>query len=136
MTPTEQDVYALMGVSPLVLHSGEIKSPRNTVVAVAAPGQEPVLPPSISRSASIAVAESDFVAVPGPEPVEVEIPSEIEPETVPPLSTTEINLPVSEDTGTTQTDEANDSGASGLRRRRRRSNSGGAGQLTLETEVR
>jgi ribonuclease E len=39
MTPEEQDVYALMGVSPLVLSTEAVKSPRSTVVEVVLPGQ-------------------------------------------------------------------------------------------------
>jgi ribonuclease E len=41
MTEEEQDVYSLIGVSPLVLVEREIKDPRNVIVTVALPGQPP-----------------------------------------------------------------------------------------------
>ncbi|MFM7888809.1 MAG: ribonuclease E/G, partial [Pseudanabaena sp.] len=41
MTEEEQDVYSLIGVSPLVLVDREIKDPRNVIVTVALPGQVP-----------------------------------------------------------------------------------------------
>jgi hypothetical protein len=41
MTEEEQDVYSLIGVSPLVLVDREIKDPRNVIVTVALPGQPP-----------------------------------------------------------------------------------------------
>jgi ribonuclease E len=43
MTEDEQDVYAWMGVSPSVLTTQEIKNPRNVILAVTLPGQEPDL---------------------------------------------------------------------------------------------
>jgi ribonuclease E len=39
MTPEEQDVYALMGISPLVLTTESIKDPKSTIVSVTLPGQ-------------------------------------------------------------------------------------------------
>ncbi|MBE7382938.1 MAG: Rne/Rng family ribonuclease [Leptolyngbya sp. SIO1E4] len=42
MTPDEQRVYAMMGISPLVLSSQPIKDPKNTVITVALPGEAPV----------------------------------------------------------------------------------------------
>lgn len=39
MTPEEQEIYALMGVSPLVLAPEPVKDPKTTVVMVALPGQ-------------------------------------------------------------------------------------------------
>jgi ribonuclease E len=50
MTAEEQQVYALMGISPLILFNGEVKNPRSAIVAVGLPGQSPVLPPPSSRS--------------------------------------------------------------------------------------
>ena len=37
----EQDVYSLIGISPLVLVDREVKDPRNVIVTVALPGQAP-----------------------------------------------------------------------------------------------
>lgn len=39
MTPEEQDVYALMGISPIVLSSEPVKDPKSIVIAVTAPGE-------------------------------------------------------------------------------------------------
>jgi ribonuclease E len=43
MTAEEQEVYAWMGISPLVLANQEVKNPRSVVVAVTLPGQTPDL---------------------------------------------------------------------------------------------
>ncbi|MBD1938046.1 Rne/Rng family ribonuclease [Microcoleus sp. FACHB-68] len=45
MTPEEQDVYALMGISPLVLANREVKNPKSAVISVYAPGQSPETAP-------------------------------------------------------------------------------------------
>jgi ribonuclease E len=39
MTPVEQEVYSLMGISPLVLVDQEIKDPKGVVVSVKLPGE-------------------------------------------------------------------------------------------------
>jgi ribonuclease E len=39
MTPEEQDVYALMGISPLVLTTEPVKDTKSTLVSVTLPGQ-------------------------------------------------------------------------------------------------
>ena len=41
MTAEEQDVYALMGVSPLVLTDRSVKNPKNAIVSVTLPGAAP-----------------------------------------------------------------------------------------------
>ncbi|MEL7316653.1 MAG: Rne/Rng family ribonuclease [Cyanobacteria bacterium J06559_3] len=41
MTAEEQRVYALMGVSPLMLSAQTVKDPRNTLVTVTLPGEAP-----------------------------------------------------------------------------------------------
>ncbi|MBF2074296.1 MAG: ribonuclease E/G [Synechococcales cyanobacterium C42_A2020_086] len=41
MTPEEQEVYALMGISPLVLATEPIKDPKATIISIASPGQAP-----------------------------------------------------------------------------------------------
>lgn len=40
MTPEEQDVYALMGISPLVLLDHGVKNPKNTIISVTSPGED------------------------------------------------------------------------------------------------
>ncbi len=45
MTAEEQDVYAVMGVSPLVLANRSLKNPKNAIVSVTMPGEAPTKPP-------------------------------------------------------------------------------------------
>jgi len=45
MTAEEQEVYALMGVSPLVLTDRSVKNPKNAIVSVTLPGVAPNKPP-------------------------------------------------------------------------------------------
>jgi ribonuclease E len=45
MTAEEQDVYALMGVSPLVLTNRSLKNPKNVIISVTLPGVPPSKPP-------------------------------------------------------------------------------------------
>ena len=63
MTEEEQDVYSLIGVSPLVLLDREVKDPRNVIVTVALPGQAPKIANNIgnlrSRSESVMESRSD-----------------------------------------------------------------------------
>lgn len=44
MTPEEQDVYALMGISPLVLINRPVKNPKSVIVSVSSPGESPQTP--------------------------------------------------------------------------------------------
>lgn len=44
MTPEEQDLYALMGISPLVLARETIKDPKTAVVSIYLPGMAPTVP--------------------------------------------------------------------------------------------
>ncbi|MFM9266945.1 Rne/Rng family ribonuclease [Tychonema sp. BBK16] len=45
MTAEEQDVYAVMGVSPLVLTNRSLKNPKNAIISVTMPGETPTKPP-------------------------------------------------------------------------------------------
>ena len=47
MTPEEQEVYALMGISPLMLSHQQIKSPRSVIVTVRSPGEPPISPTTL-----------------------------------------------------------------------------------------
>jgi len=63
MTEEEQDVYSLIGISPLVLLDREVKDPRNVIVTVALPGQAPKIANNMgslrSRSESVMETRSD-----------------------------------------------------------------------------
>ncbi len=75
MTSEEQQMYALMGISPLLVSSETVKNPRTVIVTVRLPGEDPVLPeelidseeqdkPTLSpnRSESETVDSSDSVS--------------------------------------------------------------------------
>ncbi|MGG6240676.1 Rne/Rng family ribonuclease [Nodosilinea sp. AN01ver1] len=69
MTPDEQRIYAMMGISPMVLSTQEVPDPRNVVVSVVLPGQAPpetVLPSReavVSMAAPVTPAEVSTVAI-------------------------------------------------------------------------
>ncbi|MEG3437073.1 Rne/Rng family ribonuclease [Pannus brasiliensis CCIBt3594] len=109
MTPTEQEVYSLMGISPLVLVDKEIKDPKAVVVSVKLPGEEDseeTTPPPIENAeASVtpepATEESETgrpvvrrrrrISLPENAPPVVEeitVQPTAEPETVPPVAET------------------------------------------------
>ncbi len=47
MTTEEQDVYALMGISPLVLRESEVKPSKSAVISVTEPGESVSLPEQV-----------------------------------------------------------------------------------------
>jgi ribonuclease E len=59
MTPDEQDVYAWMGISPLVLATQEVKNPKSAMVLVTLPGESPVLPPPPAPRAAPTLPKAD-----------------------------------------------------------------------------
>ncbi|PSN20200.1 ribonuclease E/G [filamentous cyanobacterium CCP5] len=120
MTPDEQRVYAMMGISPLVLANEDIEDPRNTLISVVLPGEAKRLKPDddgdnlLPKSQSTPKPDSKAVestAVETPtlksEPVEA---SATAPETEPEDTASPEASSPEEDTG-------------GLRRRRRRRSS-------------
>jgi len=65
MTPLEQDVYALMGVSPLVRLDREFKDPKSVIVTVRSPGEPEVIPEIPEKTApslrkEIPMSSNDF----------------------------------------------------------------------------
>ncbi|PAX60211.1 Rne/Rng family ribonuclease [Brunnivagina elsteri] len=127
MTTDEQDVYALMGVSPLIRLNREVKSPKSVIINVTLPGQtsssEPPEPQETSASISTLPipAPVKFSREPEPEPlieiddeepIEVEIEAEIEVQPIPQQEETFNAIDDSEASGTPN------------RRRRRRSSAG------------
>ncbi|PZV04806.1 MAG: ribonuclease E/G [Leptolyngbya sp.] len=70
MTPDEQRIYAMMGISPMVLSTQEVADPRNVMVSVVLPGQAPpeivsLTPMETPVEASVEVPLVDMTA---PEP--------------------------------------------------------------------
>ncbi len=72
MTPDEQDIYAWMGISPLVLSDQDVKNPKSALVSVLLPGQAP---PEVLPTVD-AVEESPIPVVPvaPPPPVKLTLP--------------------------------------------------------------
>jgi ribonuclease E len=71
MTPKEQEVYAWMGISPLVLVDRQGKENRNTIVRVVLPGEENKPTPPPPPLAPVAVPAEPVEAVePAPAPKE------------------------------------------------------------------
>lgn len=99
MTPEEQDVYAWMGISPLVLSNHEVKNPKSAIVSVVLPGEAPEAPvapapqePQVSaeepiRQSVATEAPREVVQIPavetednGAEPEMIPDPDSAEPE--------------------------------------------------------
>jgi ribonuclease E len=100
MTDLEQDVYALMGISPLIRLDREFKDPKSVLVSIASPGQTPSSEVEYKPTISDSIPES----VEAPVIVEELTPeSEIQPQPEPEPAT--------------EPEESTD----GRRRRRRRS---------------
>jgi ribonuclease E len=92
MTPEEQDVFAFMGISPLILFEGEVKNPRTAVIEIYPPGH--VIP----KGNGAASAEEPSAAETSTETLDFEpaFPEETEPAVVSPrelLPVRKISLP-------------------------------------------
>ncbi|MGB3202382.1 MAG: Rne/Rng family ribonuclease, partial [Nodosilinea sp.] len=71
MTPDEQRIYAMMGISPMVLSTQEVSDPRNVVVSVVLPGHVPaevVSSPQddLADGSTMALAEVPALAIAEP----------------------------------------------------------------------
>jgi ribonuclease E len=132
MTLQEQDIFALMGVSPLVKLEREVKNPKSVIINIIQPGQvATALPESYSDSIAEETA-SPKVEIPKVELEQKSLP-EIE---IPKVELEQKSLP--EDTiepiefaATTEESEAN-SAAIANRRRRRRSSAVGSDTSTMD----
>ncbi|MGL4621620.1 Rne/Rng family ribonuclease [Chroococcidiopsis sp.] len=108
MTPEEQEIYAVMGVSPIVRLDREVKNPKSAIVQVVLPGQAPPLPQSENGTTSdseVSTINIDSVAA-ADTPVIAAIPEN-----------TELELPAIEDSESDR--------KTPVRRRRRRSSADG-----------
>ena len=108
MTAEEQDVYAMMGISPLVLSSETVKDPKSTVITVTLPGE----------GGSV---RADAVPV-LPAPVEPDVPSEPEPEPKP-IAAPEPLAAIASEAEAIEPEATEEETASINRRRRRRRSS-------------
>lgn len=123
MTPDEQRIYAMMGISPLVLSPQTIKDPKNAVISVVLPGQAatvgipvtdiaPVKATEIPTPAPTAIADhpADSVVIPNGQTAPVEADADPAPVAI---------------TDDDALGESEGSSAPRRRRRRRSSASGG-----------
>ncbi len=99
MTPEEQEIYAVMGISPLVLAKEEVKDPRSVVISVNLPGQSTRSP----NGAATAVLELLPV------------------ETAATVITTPVETEDLDEAQLVEADTDDENGATNRRRRRRRS---------------
>jgi ribonuclease E len=61
MTEEEQDIYAFMGISPLLLIDREVKDPRNSIVTVTLPGMAPpIVPKETSQTVPTETSTEDL----------------------------------------------------------------------------
>lgn len=128
MTPEEQDIYALMGISPIVLASEPVKDPKSTIISIAAPGQAPRLinrpseEPPAPMEASLLSEEPE--SSPGisnfPTLIRREISTEVEPE---PLDLEPSFIPDPDSTATEIAEAEMEMETDPSRRRRRRRSS-------------
>lgn len=117
MTPAEQEMYALMGISPLVLFNGTVKNPKSAIISVTAPNGS-------IRSTNLPVEEPAQIDISPVEPPDPEIPSE--PVEIPIV---EVSI-----TDSAEVQEEPKNPRSATRRRRRRSSTAET-QLSLEAET-
>ncbi|MBD0336922.1 MAG: Rne/Rng family ribonuclease [Cyanobacteria bacterium Co-bin13] len=85
MTPDEQRIYAMMGISPLVLANQEVADPKNTTIAVVLPGESASFSaPDIVEPPAPALADSEIEkpvrrqrkpAIESPEPEDISLRS-------------------------------------------------------------
>jgi ribonuclease E len=112
MTAEEQEIYAVMGVSPLIRLDREVKNPKSAIVQVVLPGQAPPLP-QIENGTVAPAPEVDTIS---PESVPVPDTSE-DLASIPAIPTPEPVVAVVDDSKTDSKTPA--------RRRRRRSSADG-----------
>ncbi|WP_445635732.1 Ribonuclease E [Nostoc sp. DSM 114161] len=127
MTLQEQDMFALMGISPLVKLEQEVKNPKSVIINVIQPGQLPMTPTeSIPEPITVQRATSELTPsrVPIPKVIEPEQKSSI-PETIQEIQ--ETNEPSgftdSPSTPLANADESDVSSTTTANRRRRRRSS-------------
>ncbi|MBD2528254.1 Rne/Rng family ribonuclease [Nostoc flagelliforme FACHB-838] len=139
MSLQEQDIFALMGISPLVKLEQEVKNTKSVIINVIQPGQVPTTPtestsestiaqkatPEITTVAQKATPEITTSKIPTPKVIEPEQKSLIEEPTEPSELTANPSEPLSAKTSAASEiadeSEANSSATASRRRRRRSS---------------
>jgi len=84
MSSQEQDVFALMGISPLVRLNREVKNPKSVIINVTPPGQTPATPieftSEVSTPERVNIPERVNLGVTPIKKVEPKVEPEVEPE--------------------------------------------------------
>jgi ribonuclease E len=123
MTQEQQEVYALMGISPLVLTSETVKDPKSTVIAVTLPGESH---PSLNGSTATGSVDAAEYS-PAEQPIATAAPTELPVVDVPAEivaneeATADFAAPVLDAEGLQDESTEDSNGANTRRRRRRRS---------------
>ncbi|MEM9002968.1 MAG: Rne/Rng family ribonuclease [Cyanobacteria bacterium P01_F01_bin.86] len=133
MTPEEQRVYALMGVSPLVLSSQTVKDARNTVVTVVLPGEAPHLDADSSEDASSGPSSQSVgtsVTLDSPDEVDATSAESLDTVQVTSESAEEVLSPLEDEALLASEEEDDESSTAPRRRRRRRSSAGSDDDLS------
>ncbi|MGR3273544.1 Rne/Rng family ribonuclease [Acaryochloris marina NIES-2412] len=134
MTSEEQDIYAFMGISPVVLFPGEIKKPKSAIIEILAPGDNPA--PAATETAEIKVVTetaaikvvNKAIAATQDEKEELD-----EVETAPPAKAEVAKIePVLVATPEPAEEKPAEPTQASTRRRRRRSSAPSAKQLSLD----
>ena len=122
MTPLEQDVYSLMGISPLVLINKEVKDPRSVIVSVkTTDGWERTMDEVIAPPPLVIAPPPEVIIFPSEEVVgEAEDPLMVVPleKKIPTIVTVEAE---EDPLGETEMESETDTERPIIRRRRRRS---------------
>jgi ribonuclease E len=90
MPHQEQDVYALMGVSPLIKLNREVKNPKSVITNVTSPGQSSANPLEVTPESTVVETRSIVNPKPVIEPLpetEIETQTELELEIEAPIET-------------------------------------------------
>lgn len=122
MTPEEQDLYALMGISPVILAQQAVKDPKTALVSVYPPGMAPANPQEAvaqQNGGSVAVLDASES-----EPDKQEIPSKAKKATKSKSSKAAVDEAVNDETTADEVSGDKPTGedaSQSSRRRRRRS---------------
>ncbi|MBW4645400.1 MAG: Rne/Rng family ribonuclease [Goleter apudmare HA4340-LM2] len=114
MTLPEQDIFALMGISPLVKLDREVKNPKSVIINIVQPGQPPSTPSESSSDTTTLEKTTSEVSAP-------KIPAplvELEQESLP-----QPNIEASELASVAEENETETTSATSANRRRRRRSS-------------
>lgn len=130
MTPEEQDVYAFMGVSPLVLATEPVKDPKSVVITVTLPGQSartgngatshPIPKPKSLAEAVLSAYEAPPKELP-PDDEEIDFSHPSDEIDLPSIAPSE---PTFLETQSSEAEQEDENGLFARRRRRRRSSVG------------